>query len=156
MTQQPTQHPAPAQQATGEQRQHRPHLFEPSGPEDVCFVCGGFATDHTAPRGLARLDAAGLAELRAVILRVIDDGDVNKPAPTPSDYDCCHRCGWQRYLHDKFPKEHSFTEPDNKPSGWNFAGESEAATEARMRFVETITKAVVAAAAPAVGKGWTR
>lgn len=48
---------------------------------DPCKQCGSTSPFHcntfvggTEPRGLARLDAAGLAELRAIILTVIDDG----------------------------------------------------------------------------------
>lgn len=37
------------------------------------------------PRGLARLDAAGLAELRAIILTVIDDGDPKTRLPWALD-----------------------------------------------------------------------
>lgn len=102
----------------------RPHLFEPSGPEDICYVCGGMATDHTAPRGLARLDAAGLVQLRAIILRVIDDGD---PA--------CRN--WRFY-----------EGPDHTSSPDEWVTEA-AANAQRLDFCDAIQAAIVAATTPA-------
>lgn len=90
------------------------------------------------PHGLARLDTAGLAELRAIILTVIDDGDAGSSL---SEYDCCAACGMRRNQHSG--QVHAFAEP-KKP--WEFAGEGEAATEARMRFVEAVTAAIIAKA----------
>lgn len=70
----------PAQQATGEQ-QGRDDGFDDGSRKDArARERQRLQVDlerHvlSEPRGLARLDAHGLAQLRAIVLRVVDDGD---------------------------------------------------------------------------------
>ena len=70
--------------------------------------------------GLGKLNAGDLAELRAIVLRVIDDGDPHRPEGGN---------GWQMYEDEDVSEDYADSQ--------------------RLDFCDAIQAAVVAAAAPA-------
>lgn len=83
------------------------------------------------PRGPARLDAHGLAELRAIVLRVIDDG-----------WRCADSCDLRH------PWKFNSADDDLSPNDEAYDNEN------RLRFCDAIQQAIIAATTPAV-KGMT-